>query len=377
MHLVYLNTGISSVFESQVLGLLFYYKKTFPNYRITLLFGYCNKKEIKATNKLLNGTSIELFFFKSYPNYPIFNWFNRISLVYALKNTIVDSENTVVHIRGELLAWQAYFPLKKNKISLKKVLVDIRGAGLEEIKEFGEVNALLKKFKLLNYYSGLNCLKKYFNISAVSPELKKYISLKITSEKIKLLVIPCLAGESFNYSDYQRQVIRKSLGLTEKDILLVFSSGGSAQWQNNQIISQLTGKGWKILNLSRISIEHPDVINKFVPYNKMPDYLSSADIAIILRGKNIVNNVACPVKFCEFVCSGLPMIANRNVSFICDYIIETKNGAVIENITDINNELITKLLKISRKEISEKGQLRFSINTIASLYIAQYQNMPE
>jgi len=50
--------------------------------------------------------------------------------------------------------------------------------------------------------------------------------------------------------------------------------------------------------------------------SEMPLYLNSADAAIIWRDKSIVNKVASPVKFSEFICCGLPIIANYSVDMI-------------------------------------------------------------
>jgi len=48
-----------------------------------------------------------------------------------------------------------------------------------------------------------------------------------------------------------------------------------------------------------------------VPYEEVTKYLNAVDFAVVWRDNNIVNKVASPVKFSEYVCTGLPVIANN------------------------------------------------------------------
>ena len=114
--------------------------------------------------------------------------------------------------------------------------------------------------------------------------------------------------------------IRKELKLSDEDVLIVYSSGGTASWQNDRIVTILAEKGLKVLNLSRKNIPHKNIFNKFANYSEMPVYLNAADIAIIWRDKSTVNKVASPVKFSEFICCGLPVISNYSVDMISEYI---------------------------------------------------------
>ena len=62
----------------------------------------------------------------------------------------------------------------------------------------------------------------------------------------------------------------------------------------------------------------------------MPKYLNAADAAIIWRDKSIVNKVASPVKFSEYVCCGLPVIANKTVDMINNYILKNDCGLLTD-----------------------------------------------
>ena len=56
------------------------------------------------------------------------------------------------------------------------------------------------------------------------------------------------------------------------------------------------------MNKSKKELHHKNVINKFVDYYEIPNYLNAADIAVIWRENSIVNKVASPVKFSEYIC---------------------------------------------------------------------------
>ena len=77
------------------------------------------------------------------------------------------------------------------------------------------------------------------------------------------------------------------------------------------------------------------MINKFVQYNEMQYYLSAADIGFIWREKSVINEIASPVKFSEFLCCGLPVIANRNVTMISEFLPKHDVGLLVNNLNQI------------------------------------------
>ena len=126
------------------------------------------------------------------------------------------------------------------------------------------------------------------------------------------------------------------------------------------------------MNLSRQNIVHENVINLFVPYEEVTKYLNAVDFAVVWRDNNIVNKVASPVKFSEYVCTGLPVIANNGVGLIEDYINNTKFGNVIESFDEINDHLIDDLLKLQRIDICNYGHQFFSSDAILKSYMSTY-----
>ena len=127
-----------------------------------------------------------------------------------------------------------------------------------------------------------------------------------------------------------------------------------------------------MLNLSKKKITFKNIINKFVSYSEVPFYLNAADVAIIWRDKSIVNKVASPVKFSEYVCCGLPVIANESVDMIKEYIVKNSSGLVLDNLNDIKIDAMIQLKQKDRKAIAEAGLSSFGIDKIIKKYTQIY-----
>ena len=75
--------------------------------------------------------------------------------------------------------------------------------------------------------------------------------------------------------------------------------------------------------------------------------LSAADFGLLLRENNIVNNVASPTKFAEYLMAGLPVIISNGIGDF-SYFVRFKNvGICIDSHIDKGIELLDKkFLKI-------------------------------
>ena len=133
--------------------------------------------------------------------------------------------------------------------------------------------------------------------------------------------------------------------------------------------------GYTVLNLSKQEIRLKNVINLFVPYAEVPNYLNAADIGVVWRNNDIVNNVSSPVKFSEYVCCGLPVIANDGVCLIKNYLLKTGYGKLVKTFDDINATEIKKLTHLDRNKISQYACQLFSVKVIANNYIKIYDNL--
>lgn len=372
-HLFYFSEGISSVFDSQVLALLEAIQEKNIFTKICLFVGISNKKQKDEIKKRNIPKEIELIPFKLYPNYPFFNFLIRMSLRKVLKKTNVNFEHVIFHTRGGVIAWHLSKILKVKY--RKNVIPDIRGASVEEIKEFSELGYLKKALKIYNYNSALKSLTKFDQLSAVSNLLKEFLVDKYSVDPANIYITPCLSGPEFQFDQLQRTKIRNELNLSSDDIVVVFSSGSTANWQNTDILKTLAQKRLKVLNLSKRKITFKNIINKFVSYSEVPFYLNAADVAIIWRDKSIVNKVASPVKFSEYVCCGLPVITNDSVDMVKKYIVKNSSGMVVNNLNDIKLDSLMELKHKDRRVIAEAGLSSFGIDKIIDKYTQIYSTI--
>jgi hypothetical protein len=373
-NLVYINNGLSSVFDSQVLTLLKYYSKEKVFERIILCFGYKSQNDI---NWLLSKdtTDFEIFFFKSYPNYPFFNYLLQLGLLNSLKKLSVEISDCFFHVRGEMLSYHIKCIARLLKINNYQLLTDVRGVSVEEVKEFSTINEFLKSIKIVNYKKALRSLQSDRNISVVSESLKSYLYEKYSINNANIVVNSCIVSSSFKFSSEKRVLIRKELCITENEILIVFTTAGSANWQRNDMIIEVAEKGFKVLNLSKLIISHKNIINKFLPYNEMPDYLSASDIAFIWRDESVVNKVSAPVKFSEYIACGLPVIHNGTVDLINQLASDLSCGFLIKNIDELSNEVIMDIVSnTNRDKLSEKGEALFGLEQSKKGYSKIYDH---
>lgn len=364
---------MGSVFDSQVILFLneIAEKKYFKN--VLLLLGLKNENKQYKFLKKYQELKFQVKFFRAYPNYPFYLILERRDLRNVLERENLLQEKFVFHCRGEKLSYLLTNIFLNYNLKFH-IIADIRGASIEEIKEFYKKNFILKYLKLLNYYKFLRTIRKLNCISVISESLRDYLIKKFNFHKDKLQVISCIAGGNFIYDEKVKSKIRKELKVSDDDILFVFSSGGTAEWQNIESIKLLAEKGYKVLNLSKTSIYHKNIINKFVDYNMMPAYLSAADIGIIWRNKSIVNEVSSPVKFSEYLCCGLPVVSNSSVKVIEEFVDNYKIGIILESLDLVNNSVIKYLKQIDRNYISKIGCDNFSVNVIVNKYLNLYSN---
>ncbi|MCF8296014.1 MAG: hypothetical protein K9J13_00595 [Saprospiraceae bacterium] len=369
MKLIYLNIGLSSVFDSQVLELLETYERSRKFEDIILLYGWRDQSEIIMIKKKFEQNSIRLVFFKTYPSFPVISWLTINSMASKLLD-ISNVEDYTIHVRGEVLGYYLHKAYKLIGCKITKLLVDVRGASIEEIQIYASLPAIFKKIKVLLNMKALYYLRNNrAKMSVVSQALKDYLIAKGFMEE-DVMISHCLAGKKFYFDPEKRVRVRKELNLSDDDVCIVFSSGSSANWQNSEVINDLINSNdkMKILNLSRKQINHNRVINRFVPYKEMTGYLCAADYGLIIRDDNIVNNVACPVKLVEYYSCGLPVIHNDTIALIRNYDFLSAKSTTMDEITGLD----LHAFDIDRCQLSNVALSLFGIDRISSIYRQTY-----
>jgi len=369
---VYISKFPESVFDAQVRAVLnaIQGKGDFDQIYIIVAIDFREFKEQKGkVEKMQFNPGIVLIPIKSYPLLPFFSVLRKAQLAKARK--LIENKSAgsfVVHLREEVLLPEtlAVFNKKSNKI-----FVDIRAARIEEIDEYQNQNVLIKKWKICKTRRSLKLLNRACGVFAVSKALKEYLSGYCDVVE----VVPSVAANSMNFDSKSREEVRRRLGINPEETLFVFSSGGNAMWQKAaETFTFMRERGYRVLNLSRHQVDEELVMTKFVPFNEMSAYLSASDIAILWRDKSVVNDVASPVKFAEYVCCGLPVITSKHVDQSAEFVRRTGNGAIIDELDALREEDIREILKLNRDRISEQGRDFFGIDQCVLKYLKAYQH---
>jgi hypothetical protein len=376
MKLIYINPQDSSVMEAQVISLLNYFqdKKTFKE--VLLLQGIRNKHEKKKVKNKLASFNGKITYFKTYPNYFWFDYLNFFFLKKILKKHQQLDIDTIIHTRGEKYGVYIAKYFKFSGLP-QNLLVDIRGASIEEYKNYYRINPYLKWLKIRNticIYKTL--IKLNVNVTVVSIAFQNYLIGQFDFKRSKVCVHPNISNNHFTFNKEKREVLRKEIGFGKDEIIAIMASGGSASWQKDvTIINKLLKTGVKVINLSRLPINIPGVINKYVAFNDMPSYLSASDIGILWRDKNMVNEVASPSKFSEFACNGLFVVHNGTVGIAKEYIEQSGFGIIIESEDSITYSKIMVSQNIDRKNASKIGLSYFGVDSIAMGYFETYKKI--
>ncbi len=251
--------------------------------------------------------------------------------------------HSAVLCRG-IFAFHLAYPFKKLGL-FKKIIFDARGAYKAEFEEYKVINHP----KIINSISHLEKEAIYysdFKIS-VSNALVDYWKKEYLYNQKDFVVIPCTLSNAFLRSfpsEIEIQEKRKLLGFNEKDIIIVFS-GSVAGWQSLHFIDKYLNKILennaltKLLFLGNINIQDFSITKKYpnrmyqtnVSPDEVFDYLCIADYGWLVREQSITNRVASPVKFAEYLISGLKILISENIGDYTAFCYENQCGIIIKD----------------------------------------------
>jgi glycosyltransferase involved in cell wall biosynthesis len=164
-------------------------------------------------------------------------------------------------------------------------------------------------------------------VLCVSERLRRRTARWLPAVAPKLAVIPCCYDPRLAPWD-ERAVTRtrEALGLVpEVDFVLVYAGSLSA-WNRPDAILNLFRQFRAAFGRSRLLLLSGDhdrsqgifggeagVLIRSVPHEAIQPYLAVGDLGLLLRESHPVNRVASPVKFAEYLVSGLPVLVSRGV----------------------------------------------------------------
>jgi len=339
-------------------------------------------RTIKNHTKLFKSA---IFFF---PSKGIFVYLNSILLFFRLFWYLLNYDDILIFTRG--LLGKELRILKKVGFSKFIFYFDARAASAEENKY-----AAIKRgdFSLRKYMAIAHIFQTEYKtlitadmIFAVSEKLIEYFEFTYNIDRRKFILYPCLSEQTkFYYSEKIRNKARKSLKIPEHNTVLLYSGGLSEEWHItremfaffNTISENISDITFLVLTKDNVGLNnflklYPRLIEKSICLNakneQVFEFLNAADFGILFRENTIMNNVASPSKYAEYILCGLPVIISEGVGDFSKFTIDHRLGQVLKNSELKNPEKISfyQLFnqKFDRLYISQIGIKYLSKNSI-------------
>lgn len=207
---------------------------------------------------------------------------------------------------------------------------DCRGDSIAEFRERrrSEVPGhLLTKFGVRALARHRELAARYSNkVIAVSNCLARTLNPLLQGKAVE--IIPCLGdGEIFGFDPVLRTETRNRLGYAAEHRVYIYV-GSMAAYQGFGLALSMFEQLFAFEPASRLLVLTPNIEDaegqiagrwpgcvdvRSVAFDKVNDYLTAADCAVMLRPDNATNQSAFPTKFAEYGLSGLPILMNRSV----------------------------------------------------------------
>ncbi|MEZ4937850.1 MAG: hypothetical protein R2799_09710 [Crocinitomicaceae bacterium] len=328
-----------AIYKSQVIDVVNLYKKNGVDCTLVTIFSAKGFKKNKAWVKQYVPDA------KVYPSVPkLKNW---------KKNTLYLKMARIK--KGSILICRGIMPTNLALMAFDRsqytIVYDGRGAILAENEEY-HVYAGAGIDDQVEEIERKAILETDFRIS-VTNELIKHWREKYHYQKNDHIVIPCSLNADFE----EVQALPEIEGLSKENILIAYA-GSLGGWQS---LSYLKSFLMSLLNDDRVKImflakeneivkelqnQYPGrVYRYFVPVNEVSSYLTQADYGLLIREKSVTNKVASPVKFAEYLASGLKVLISPELGDFSGLSVTHDLGIVVSP----ENKSI-KLEKVSSEE---------------------------
>ncbi len=213
---------------------------------------------------------------------------------------------------------------------------------------------------------------------AVSEPLKQHVCELGGRDAGSVAVVPCcVAADRFAVDAGVRARLRRELGFDHNTVYVYSGSLGTYQVPEElaRLIDALAhaDQDSRFLVLTADATDGARHFSALVArgvcllrrasFAEVRDYLAAADVALLLRRRDPVNRVACPVKFAEYWCAGLPVVVTPEIGDVSDLVRTTGFGVVIDldrdPETNAGSVLAAHLAAVPRDLVRQLGLERF------------------
>lgn len=316
----------------------------YEQFQISTDFLVFTHKSSKNPEQICGSEKMEVFRFSPKNPFSILRAYRQMKK--QIRSCLTEAGYDYVIISGNLV-----LPLIKTvkEISSVRCFADVHGA-CEELIEFQGSSLLKRTFRRLLYRYFKHTEKRYFryfdDILAVSQCLAQYVCEEYGVHKDSHIV-PC-AVRRFEMDTQsilcQRQKARERYGISDDEILFIYS-GGVSPWQCIQQTVDVFREIKKLDSNNRCKLlllsgnkaymekfRSDDILIDSLSPDVLAKTLPAGDFAFMLRQDYITNNVAYPNKFLEYVASGMKVISTPFIADVAKQIQEYKLGYLLNGV---------------------------------------------
>ncbi|MFA8343488.1 MAG: glycosyltransferase [Rhodothermaceae bacterium] len=318
------------------------------------------ENEIETINRIKNKYLNKITFFENrYKSKKIIpNWILRIiTMTKQTRDIIKNHKIDIVHTRSLIPSVMALTALMFTTRKVK-FIYDNRGVLIEEeiyrgnLKKNGIITVALKLFEL-------KIMRKADAMVVVSKKFKEYISEAYTRYIPDIVDKTVAITNGTDISDLPENIIQHK----KRDKISVVYSGSAMKWQYLPGIKKFVAecrKNFKEIEINILTYDYDQfydllkgidgfgekIILQTLESHQVKEKLMESNFAIMIRERNLVNKVATPVKFAEYLSAGLPVFLSSGIGDTEDIINRNKIGVVVdENKIQYGIEEMINLLK--------------------------------
>jgi len=224
----------------------------------------------------------------------------------------------------------------------------------------------------------------------VSLKLRAYVEEKLGLHNSSTWVIPSSARvDIFRYDAERRTQMRQKLNL--KCFVLGYS-GSLSPWQKVDKVMDIlnyirrTGCQATLLLLTRDTEKAKRLAEEkgcmaftrilSCDYHQLGDHIMCFDVGFLLRDRMMLNHVASPTKFAEYMLCGVPAFISAGIGDLENIVQSQKVGVLVHDLSDDGEigRVVDQLLQMrfDRKSISRFGQSFFARESYLSVYQQLY-----
>ena len=250
-----------------------------------------------------------------------------------------------------------------------QVINDIHGVTIEESIYRNEMRPGSARHRYSNYQERLTIKHADINF-CVSNKMIAYLAEKHNLHNDRFeLTRSSFDPEIFRDFNFNKKgEAKKCLGLGGRMVFIYM--GHKSSWQLTRKVVEFFSKlkehmpeAFMILlsndletaqeSFERAGLDRNDYIVKYVKHEEVPLYCYSADLAILIRDDSIVNQVASPVKFSEYLASGAAVLLSPTIGDL-PWLVEKYQVGFLLSENGLNKESLRQIAEIFASEARRK-----------------------